>query len=100
MKKTALIVFALVNLTALVSAQAAQDPSVAQAVKHHQAAQQQGGAAAPAPQARHAVQLLDHGPRAQSTPWLNAQLRQDAAQAQQARQVAARDGKQRSPTDN
>ena len=87
MKKTALIVFALANLTALVSVHAAQDPSTAQAVKNHQAAmaQQQGAPVAPAPASTHAVQPLDHGPRAQSTPWLNAQAREHAAQAEQAK---------------
>ena len=101
MKKTALIVFALANLTALVSVHAAQDPSVAQAVKNHQAAmaQQQGASSAPAGESKHAVQPLDHGPRAQSTPWLNAQAREHAAQAEQAK-LATHDNKEHSSASN
>lgn len=94
MKKIALIVFALANLTALVSVHAAQDSSTTQAVKNHQAtlAQQQGAAPAPAAASKPAVQPLDHGPRAQSTPWLNAQAREHAAQAEQAKLAAHGNG--------
>ena len=100
MKKTALIVFALANLTALVSVHAAQDPSVAQAVKHHAdvVAQQQGAVPAPVSE-KPAVQPLDHGPRAQSTPWLNAQAREHAAQAGQAK-MAAHDSSAHSSASN
>src|SRR5471032_1750205 len=102
-KKIALIVFALANLTALVSVHASQDTSVAQAIKNHQAviAQQQGASAAPtpAPASKPAVQPLDHGPRAQSTPWLNAQVREHAAQAEQAR-LAAHDSSAHSSASN
>ena len=97
MKKIALIVFALANLTALVSVHAAQDTSTAQAVKNHQAAMaQQGASSAPAPTSKPAVQPLDHGPRAQSTPWLNAQAREHAAQAK----LAAHDSSVHSSASN
>ncbi|WP_295999018.1 hypothetical protein [Rugamonas sp.] len=88
MKKIALIAIVFGYLTALVPAHASQDPSVAQAVKNHSAVaqqQQQVAATAPVAQAQHVTQPLDHGPRAQSTPWLNQQARQHAAQADQTR---------------
>src|SRR5471032_3298446 len=95
-KKIALIVFALANLTALVLVHAAQDPSTAQAVKDHQAAMAQQQGEVPPVQAKHAVQPLDHGPRAQSTPWLNAQVREHAAQAK----LAAHDSSTHSSASN
>ncbi len=65
------IVFVLLNLCAI-SAYAAE-----------QAAAASTAAAATTPAARRVKLPLDHGPRAQSTPWLNQQTRQRIARRQQ-----------------
>lgn len=72
MKSVSLIIFALLNLTAL-SSYAAGQQSVADSSN------------ATAPAAQRLVLPLDHGPRAQRTPWLNEQLRVRAARLQQER---------------
>lgn len=75
---------------------------MAQAVKNHQAvvAQQQDAAPAPASDVKRAAQPLDHGPRAQSTPWLNEQARQHAAQTEQGRMAAHPASEQHSSSSN
>jgi len=56
------------------------------AIFNAHAEQQQAAADTPAPRR---VLPLDHGPRAQSTPWVNAQIRQrEGRVAEAARQAA------------
>jgi hypothetical protein len=70
MKFVSLIVLGLFNLGVLGGCAAASELSVADAVP------------ATAPAAQRLVLPLDHGPRAQSTPWFNEQLRQRALRQQ------------------
>ncbi|HEV7817079.1 MAG TPA: hypothetical protein VGP06_18515 [Janthinobacterium sp.] len=85
MKNLAFTLIALLNVAALTSALAApQDPAIAAAQKTPtaQAAPDQTAQATPPVKAL----PLDHGPRAEVTPWVNQQHR---LQAQQEAQLAA-----------
>jgi hypothetical protein len=77
MKSASQIVFALFTLSAISGYAAAGEPSAADAMP------------AVAPTAQRLVLPLDHGPRAQSTPWLNQQLRQRALHEQREQQAAS-----------
>jgi len=57
------------------------------AIFNAHAEQEPAAADTPAPRR---VQPLDHGPRAQSTPWVNAQIRQREARETEAARKAAR----------
>lgn len=95
MKSLRYIAVVFSTLTVFAGAQAAQEQSQVLANRAHADVPQpnkagpQNTEAAPAT-VKHRVLPLDHGPRAQSTPWLNAQVRQHEAEAEQKSSVAAR----------
>jgi hypothetical protein len=76
MKTSHFLAIASTAFAIATQAHAQQQPAPAQAEQTQRAAEadsaQQPAAAAP----KHSKLGLDHGPRATSTPWVNAQLRQ------------------------
>ena len=93
MKSSLYIAIAFSSLSVFAAAQAAQDPSQVLANRAHLAAETKSSASPQAeeqPAAPRHVMPLDHGPRAQSTPWQNQQLRLHEAQAEARARLAAR----------
>ena len=91
MKTTHLIAIALFSLAAAASAQSDQQPAAAVQPAAN-------GSRAGLPQQASAVRqpghLLDHGPRAQTTPWVNEQIRLHAEQNRRQQAVVDTDAKQ------
>ncbi len=89
MKIAQFIAIAVLGFSAVATVRADDAAVPATSAAQSSAADHQNGAAPQAPAGRQPGHLLDHGPRALSTPWVNQQIQLHEQQKRQAQAAAA-----------